>query len=176
MKFPTNWVQSHYQSPLGTMRLAAGAGGLAGVWFVEDQKYLPDFNVWPLQPDHPILLQTKMALDAYFSGQSLHFQVPMDLGVGTQFQQQVWQALCAIEPGQTISYGALARTLGRPDAVRAAAAAVGRNPISILVPCHRVIGANGSLVGYAGGLHRKAALLQLEGVISGDLFEKVTSL
>lgn len=176
MKFPTTWVQAHYQSPLGAMRLAATSKGLSGVWFVEGQKYLPDFSGWAVQADHPMLQQTRQALDAYFSGQSLHFQVPMDLGIGTDFQQQVWQALCAIEPGQTTSYGALARTLGRPDAVRAAAAAVGRNPISILVPCHRVIGADGSLVGYAGGLHRKAALLQLEGVISGDLFEKVTSL
>jgi methylated-DNA-[protein]-cysteine S-methyltransferase len=174
MKFPTTWVQTHYQSPLGAMRLAASPKGLTGVWFVEGQKYLPDFDLWGLQADHPVLQQTRQTLDAYFAGQNPRFQVPMDLSIGTEFQQKVWLALCAIAPGTTTSYGALARTLGRPDAVRAAATAIGRNPISILVPCHRVIGAGGSLVGYAGGLHRKAALLQLEGAISGDLFEKVT--
>ena len=89
----------------------------------------------------------------------------MDLSAGSAFQQSVWHALLAIGRGQTESYGALATRLGRPSAARAVGAAVGRNPISIIVPCHRVVGSNGSLTGYAGGLDRKVALLQLEGCL-----------
>ncbi|HMN94835.1 MAG TPA: methylated-DNA--[protein]-cysteine S-methyltransferase, partial [Hydrogenophaga sp.] len=85
------------------------------------------------------------------------------LRLGTPFQQQAWQALLTIGPGETISYAELARRMGRPQAARAAGAAIGRNPLSIIVPCHRVVGSNGSLTGYAGGLERKRALLQLEG-------------
>lgn len=168
MKFSSDWVQAPYSSPLGPMVLAAGNSGLTGVWF-DGQKHQPEPGPWAMQAEHPVLRQTQAALDAYFAGQSFQFQVPLDGSGGTVFQQQVWQALCAIAPGQTTSYGALARAIGRPDAVRAVAAAVGRNPISILVPCHRVVGANGSLVGYAGGLHRKAALLRLEGALSREL-------
>lgn len=168
MKFPDTWVKATYSSPLGPMLLAASPKGLAGVWF-EGQKHQPASSAWAWQPDHPVFSQTTRALDAYFAGLSFQFELPLDAQGGTAFQQQVWQALLAIAPGQTTSYGALARAIGRPDAVRAVAAAVGRNPISIVIPCHRVLGADGALVGYAGGLHRKAALLQLEGAISGVL-------
>jgi methylated-DNA-[protein]-cysteine S-methyltransferase len=101
-------------------------------------------------------------LQQYFAGERQDFDLPLDLSGGTVFQQQVWAQLQAIESGSTVSYGQLSHQLGNPKAVRAVGAAVGRNPISIVVPCHRVLGADGTLTGYAGGLDRKTALLQLE--------------
>jgi len=100
-------------------------------------------------------------LDAYFAGKSRHFSIPLDLR-GTLFQRQVWTALCDIPYGETRSYGQIAEAIGRTGAARAVGRAVGSNPVSIVVPCHRVIGSNGGLTGYGGGLHRKAALLDLE--------------
>ena len=111
-----------------------------------------------------MLQRAAAQLNEFFSGQRQSFDLPLDLTNGTAFQQAVWQALLAIPFGQTTSYGELARRIGRPKAVRALGAAVGRNPIGIIVPCHRVIGADGSLTGYAGGLDRKTALLRIEGV------------
>ncbi|HAL40009.1 MAG TPA: cysteine methyltransferase, partial [Polaromonas sp.] len=105
----------------------------------------------------------------YFAGQRNRFEVPLDLACGTAFQQSVWQALLAIPYGRTASYGEVSRRIGKPTAVRAVGAAVGRNPVSIIVPCHRVMGANGSLTGYAGGLDRKTALLKLEGALQETL-------
>jgi methylated-DNA-[protein]-cysteine S-methyltransferase len=101
-------------------------------------------------------------LQQYFAGERSQFDVPVDLGRGTPFQQSVWAALRGIPPGATTSYGAISQRLGKASAVRAVGGAVGRNPISIIVPCHRVVGANGAMTGYAGGLPRKVALLQLE--------------
>ena len=101
-------------------------------------------------------------LSEYFAGQRQQFDLPLDLSGGTAFQQAVWQALLTIKPGQTSSYGNVSKTIGNAAAVRAVGAAVGRNPISIIVPCHRVLGSDGSLTGYAGGLDRKTALLRLE--------------
>ena len=102
-------------------------------------------------------------LQAYFAGEPLVVDVPLDLSAGTDFQQAVWQQLLRLTPGKLGSYGVIARAIGKPNAVRAVGAAVGRNPISILVPCHRVLGSGGQLTGYAGGLWRKQALLKLEG-------------
>ena len=161
MKFNAIPVRARYRSPLGTMTLAATARGLAGLWF-DGQRHEPDHSGWPEQPDHPVLQQAMRRLDAYFAGQPAVFDLPLDLAHGTAFQQAVWQALLAIPRGATTSYGGLCRGLGQPGAVRAVGAAVGRNPISIVVPCPRVLGADGSLTGYAGGLERKRALLQLE--------------
>ena len=96
------------------------------------------------------------------AGKRERFDMKLDLSHGTAFQQSVWQALLAIPAGKTLTYGALSVNVGNPAAVRAVGAAVGRNPISVIVPCHRVLGADGSLTGYAGGLHRKTALLELE--------------
>ncbi|MGY8905337.1 MAG: methylated-DNA--[protein]-cysteine S-methyltransferase [Burkholderiales bacterium] len=164
MKFDPSIVQSHCPSPLGRMILAATNQGLAGLWF-EGQKHLPaDTARWPLEHQHPVLLQTVAQLNDYFAGRRNTFDAVLDLRTGTPFQQSVWHALLAIPPGATTSYSALSQAIGKPRAVRAVGAAIGRNPISIVVPCHRVIGANGTLTGYAGGLHRKTALLQLEGV------------
>ena len=165
MKFNEKPVFSHTDSPLGPMLLAATPLGLAGAWFVHSQRDTPDPAAWTENPDHPTLLQATSQLNAYFAGQRQQFALPLDLRHGTAFQQAVWQALLSIPFGQTTRYGAVAARIGRPTAVRALGAAVGRNPISIIVPCHRVVGADGSLTGYAGGLDRKTALLQLEGVL-----------
>lgn len=175
MKFDPSIVQTCIPSPLGTIAIAATAQGLAGLWFTEGQRYLPpelapapDAHtsrralVWPSAPDHPLLRQASAQLAEYFAGQRRHFELPLDLSSGTAFQQSVWQALLEIPPGETVSYGDISARLGKPGAARAVGAAIGRNPISLIVPCHRVIGANGALTGYGGGLERKIALLQLE--------------
>jgi methylated-DNA-[protein]-cysteine S-methyltransferase len=115
-----------------------------------------------------VLREAAAQLQQYLRGERQHFDLPLDLAGGTGFQQAVWQALLRIPPGRTTSYGALGREIGRPAAVRAVGAAVGRNPLSLVVPCHRVLGGDGSLTGYAGGLERKAALLRLEGALPSD--------
>ncbi|WP_101675965.1 methylated-DNA--[protein]-cysteine S-methyltransferase [Alloalcanivorax mobilis] len=149
-------------SPLGGVLLAAHDERLCGVWF-EGQKYYPPLRGWRPASDSALLGEAAAQLKAYFEGRLRAFDLPLSLARGTPFQQQVWQALRTIDAGQTLTYGELARRLQRPRAVRAVAAAVGRNPLSVVVPCHRVLGANGSLTGYAGGLDRKARLLALEG-------------
>jgi methylated-DNA-[protein]-cysteine S-methyltransferase len=162
MKFDNSIVKARCESPLGPMIVAATARGLAGVGF-EGQRHLPDHARWPEQPDHPVLRQAQAQLAEYFAGTRASFDLPLDLQGGTAFQRSVWDALRAIPRGGTTSYGTLSRHIGQPSAVRAVGAAVGRNPLSVVVPCHRVIGADGSLTGYAGGLDRKTALLRLEG-------------
>lgn len=156
---------TRYASPLGTMLLAATSRGLAGVWF-EGQRHGPDSAGWPEDADHPVLRDAVAQLRAYYAGERTGFDLPLDLQAGTAFQQDVWAALLAIPCGDTTSYAALARRLGKPQAARAIGAAVGRNPVSIVVPCHRVLGTGGGLTGYAGGLERKTALLRLEGAVS----------
>lgn len=164
MKTGTVRACTHYDSPLGRMLLAASDGGLAGVWF-DGQRHGPDSQDWPHDPEHPVLRQATAQLAEYFAGQRQRFELPLDLQAGTPFQQSVWGALQAIPPGGVTSYAELARRLGRPQAARAIGAAVGRNPVSIVVPCHRVLGTGGALTGYAGGLERKTALLRLEGAL-----------
>lgn len=161
MKFSPSTVQTHYDSPLGAMVLAATEAGLAGVWF-DGQRHQPDPSGWQHAPGHPVLQQAQAQLAAYFAGERHSFDLPLDLCPGTAFQQNVWRALLAIPYGSTQSYGALSVAIGKPAAVRAVGGAVGRNPLSIIVPCHRVVGAQGALTGYAGGLERKTALLQRE--------------
>ncbi len=168
MKFDRSIVQTTFQSPLGKMIIAATDKGLAGLWF-EGQRHLPpelvEPPVWPSDPDHPVLQEVSRQLTGYFAGQRTQFDVPLDLAYGTAFQQSVWQALLKIPQGGTASYGEVSQRIGKPAAVRAVGAAVGRNPVSIIVPCHRVMGAKGALTGYAGGLERKTALLRLEGIL-----------
>ncbi|MDM0068316.1 methylated-DNA--[protein]-cysteine S-methyltransferase [Variovorax sp. J31P207] len=165
MKFKTSTLYTtHIDSPLGGITLAATDQGLAGAWF-DHQRHWPDTRGWRTDDAHPVLRQAAAQLDDYFAGRRDSFELPLDLSHGTAFQQSVWQALRAIPPGQTTSYGALSAGVGKPAAVRAVGAAVGRNPISVIVPCHRVLGADGSLTGYAGGLERKTALLELEGAL-----------
>ena len=171
MQFHPSTVQSHTATPLGTVRLAASPAGLCGLWF-DGQRHLPARldgpQAWPEAPDHPLLRDAATQLRQYLQGRRTHFDLPLDLGGGTAFQQAVWQALLRIPTGQTTSYGSLGRQIGNPAAVRAVGAAVGRNPLSVVVPCHRVLGGDGSLTGYAGGLERKAALLRLEGALPSD--------
>lgn len=165
MKFDPHTVQSRFQSPLGAITLAASPVGLCGLWF-DGQKHQPDSSAWPVAaPNHPVLQQAHEQLQSYFAGDTAAWTVPLDLRGGTAFQQAVWHALLAIPRGHTTSYGALSQRIGHPAAVRALGAAVGRNPVSIVVPCHRVLGKDGALTGYAGGLDRKTALLQLEGAL-----------
>ena len=154
-------AQAHIDSPLGGMTLAATPAGLAGLWF-DAQAHHPGPIEAPVDEQQPHIAQASEELAAYWLGTLTQFKVVLDAH-GTDFQRAVWQALCRISLGQLSSYGAIAQALGNPAAVRAVGAAVGRNPISIIVPCHRVVGRDGSLTGYAGGLQRKRALLDLEG-------------
>ncbi len=153
-------AQCRIASPLGTMLLARTGTGLAGAWF-EMQKHHPDAIDAPERADDPLLVKTARQLRAWFAGEIDAFELPLDLQ-GTAFQRDVWQALLRIEPGATASYGEIARELGVPSASRAVGSAVGRNPVSIIVPCHRVVGSSGALTGYAGGLDRKTSLLRIE--------------
>lgn len=158
---------SHYQSPLGRMLLAADDLGLTGLWF-EGQKYFARC----LDKEHkerelPLFMEVRRWLDIYFMGKEPDFAVPLHL-LGTDFQKEVWHILCSIPYGKTMTYGEIAGQLAvkrglRSMSAQAVGGAVGHNEISIIVPCHRVIGANGSLTGYAGGLDRKIKLLALEG-------------
>ena len=163
MKFKSKVIYtSHIETPLGGITMAATDEGLAGVWF-DQQRHWPDTTGWQTKDDHPALVEAGAQLRDYFAGKRGDFDMPLDLSHGTAFQQSVWQALLAIPAGKTMTYGALSVHVGNPAAGRAVGAAVGRNPISVIVPCHRVLGSDGSLTGYAGGLHRKTALLELEG-------------
>ncbi|WP_342755085.1 methylated-DNA--[protein]-cysteine S-methyltransferase [Pantoea sp. MBD-2R] len=148
-------------SPVGELTLIASDNGLAAIlWENENPKrvraMMPQEN-----PSHPILLETERQLTEYFAGQRRCFTVKLDF-VGTEFQKKVWAALVAIPFGETRSYAEIARQIGHPAAVRAVGAANGKNPISIIAPCHRVIGSNGKLTGFAGGLTAKALLLKIE--------------
>ncbi|MBI3349262.1 MAG: methylated-DNA--[protein]-cysteine S-methyltransferase [Burkholderiales bacterium] len=154
-------LQRRIETPLGPLTAARSATGLSGLWF-DGQKHHPGALAVPEDDgSDPVLSATATALAAYFSGKP--FDMPPLDPAGTVFQREVWQALLSIVPGTPDTYGHLAERLGRAQAARALGAAVGRNPISILIPCHRVVGADGSLTGYAGGLDRKQALLALEG-------------
>ncbi|MFZ3128681.1 MAG: methylated-DNA--[protein]-cysteine S-methyltransferase [Rhodoferax sp.] len=164
MKFTPTPVRCALASPWGPMTLAANDTALVWAGF-DGQRYETDLQHWPVDATHPVLRQTVEQLQQYFAGARQTFDVPLDLGCGTAFQQRVWQALLAIAPGSTSTYGAVSQHIGQPSAVRAVGGAIGRNPISILVPCHRVLGAQGALTGYSGGMDRKIALLQLEGCL-----------
>jgi len=150
-----------FESSLGRMLLAAGPDGLAGAWFV-GQKHFPAIGPdWQQDEDHPLLCRSREQLTDYFAGTRHHFDLPLS-PEGTAFQARVWKALSGIDYGKTRTYGELARQVGAPAASRAVGAAVGRNPLSVIVPCHRALGAGGRLTGYAGGLDRKRWLLALE--------------
>ena len=151
------------KSPLGVLKLIASEQGLAAIlWENDDPKRV---RLGPLVEDknHPVLLKTERQLNDYFAGKLKKFSLKFDFA-GTEFQKEVWQALARIPFGETRSYGEIAREIGRPKAVRAVGAANGKNPISIIVPCHRVIGSNGKLTGFAGGLKAKAFLLKTESI------------
>lgn len=155
-------AQARVDSPLGPLLLARTPRGLAGAWFA-GQKHHPGPLRAPERPDDPLLREAARQLADYFDGRGAGFDLPLDLDHGTPFQRRVWQALRGIAGGRTRSYSELARELDAPTAARAVGAAVGRNPVSVIVPCHRVVGHAGALTGYAGGIDRKRALLALEG-------------
>ncbi|MGW5053029.1 methylated-DNA--[protein]-cysteine S-methyltransferase [Actinokineospora sp. NPDC004072] len=146
-------------SPVGPLTLVATDGILSGLYMV-DQRHRPVESTFG-ERDETILPEVKAQLAAYFTGELTEFDVPLRLH-GTPFQQEVWRALCEIPYGETISYGELARRVARPAASRAVGAANGRNPISVIVPCHRVVGSTGDLTGYGGGVERKRFLLDFE--------------
>lgn len=148
-------------SPVGKLTLVANERGLAAVlWENDDPKRVP---LGPLHENksHPLLAEAERQLQQYFEGGREMFDLQLDF-TGTEFQKQVWAALLTIPFGQTRSYAQIAEQIGNPAAVRAVGAANGRNPISIIAPCHRVIGSNGKLTGFAGGMEAKAFLLKLE--------------
>lgn len=155
-------LQSHTSSPLGDVLLAATEQSLAGMWFVHKQAHMPNSNCWATDPAHPILRAAAEQLREYFAGRRQTFDLPLQPAWGTTFQRTVWQALQRIPYGQTSTYSDIARDIGNPKAVRAVGAAIGQNPHTIFVPCHRVVGVNGSLTGFAGGLDRKKYMLALE--------------
>ncbi|MEH3045619.1 methylated-DNA--[protein]-cysteine S-methyltransferase [Sphingomonas adhaesiva] len=148
-------------SPVGTLTLVASDAGLVAILWPDDAPWRVRLAAAQEAPDHPVLTAAATQLAEYFAGTRTAFDLPL-APVGTDFQRAVWRALDAIPYGETRSYADIARTIGRPTATRAVGAANGRNPISIVTPCHRVIGASGALTGFAGGLAAKQLLLTLE--------------
>jgi methylated-DNA-[protein]-cysteine S-methyltransferase len=156
-----NLAYTIIESPVGKLKLVASDQGLVAVLWEREKPFRVRLDEMVPDEQHPILLQTERQLGEYFAGQRKDFSVPLDMR-GTRFQKNVWEALLAIPFGETRSYGQLAKQLGNAGASRAVGAANGRNPISIIVPCHRVIGSTGKLTGFGGGLDVKAQLLELE--------------
>ena len=153
----------HIDSPLGSLTLAASDAGLHAIELPESRHPVRRDPAWR-EGDHPLLQQAQRQLGEYFSGQRRAFDLPL-APRGTPFQRAVWLALASIPYGATASYAQLAARVERPTATRAVGAANGRNPLPIVLPCHRVIGADGSLTGYGGGLPAKRFLLELEGAL-----------
>ena len=154
----------YYQSPRGRILLVGDDQALTGVYFA-GQKYHPRIDKkWKRADKHKPLCQAKRELSDYFGGKRTRFTVKL-APQGTPFQRAVWNAIADVPFGQTIAYAELADRAGYPGSARAAGAATGRNPLGIIVPCHRIVGSNGSLTGYAGGLGKKRALLALEGCV-----------
>lgn len=158
-------VHRRVETPLGTYVLAADHRGLIGVWRLEQKRFPTALRMGAaIEGPHPVLDEAERQLREYLAGTRVGFELPLAPD-GTPFQQAVWQQLTAIPRGGTTTYGEIARALGRPRAAQAVGAAVGANPLSIVVPCHRVMGTSGALTGYAGGIETKQALLVLEGVL-----------
>jgi methylated-DNA-[protein]-cysteine S-methyltransferase len=159
---PKRHVSKRVRSPVGTLTLVASDQGLAAILWEHDRPGRVRLNIEAEDDRHPVLLEAERQLEEYFAGQRTRFTLPLDLS-GTPFQQQVWRALLTIPFGETRSYAQIARQIGKPGAARAVGAASGRNPVSIVAPCHRVVGSTGALTGFGGGLDVKARLLALEG-------------
>ncbi|MCM1289123.1 MAG: methylated-DNA--[protein]-cysteine S-methyltransferase [Corallococcus sp.] len=164
-----------YQSPLGELIMAADENGLAGLWFSREKRCTELFvERGYVTADLPIFCDVKRWLDVYFDGKNPNFDLPLSF-YGTEFQKTVWKILCGIPYGQTMTYGDIAKILARERGItkmsaQAVGGAVGSNDISIIVPCHRVMGANGNLTGYAAGLDKKIALLKLEGAFDDNFY------
>jgi methylated-DNA-[protein]-cysteine S-methyltransferase len=150
------------KSPVGELKLVAGDNRLIAILWENDNLRRPQLGDAVENNAYPVLVEAERQLNDYFEGKRKAFSVPLDFR-GTEFQKKVWAALLTIPFGETRSYGQIARQIKNPKAVRAVGAANGKNPISIITPCHRVIGSNGELTGFAGGLEAKARLLALEG-------------
>lgn len=155
------YVYKIMKSPVGDLKLVASDKGLAAILWENDSPKRVRLSIAGEDRRHAVLVETERQLAEYFSGTRKAFTVPLDFN-GTDFQKSVWQALLEIPFGQTRSYGEIAKSLGNAKAMRAVGAANGKNPISIIAPCHRVIGSTGQLTGFAGGLEVKARLLELE--------------
>ena len=163
------WIETQLEDG-PRLRLFASPAGIRGIEFVHPDSPRPvPSNARHATGPVPLLVEARCQLEAYFHGELREFQLPLDFE-GTDFQGRVWRQLQTIPYGQTRSYSQIAQAIGSPQAIRAVGAANGANPIAIVVPCHRVIGANGKLVGYGGGLPLKKRLLELEGVVTASLY------
>ncbi len=156
------YVSKIMASPVGALKLVASDDGLAAILWENDKPNRVRLNIVGEDNSHPVLIETERQLREYFAGTRKAFDLKLDFA-GTEFQKKVWQALLTIPFGETRSYAQIASQIGKPSAVRAVGAANGKNPISIIAPCHRVIGSTGELTGFAGGLETKVRLLNLEG-------------
>ncbi len=157
-----------FVTPLGTMIATAAGGALTGLYF-EGGRHVPAISrEWKEDPAAAPIAECKRQIEQYLEGKRQSFDLPL-APEGTQFQRRVWIEIARIPYGETLTYAQLAARAGASGSARAAGAATGRNPISIIVPCHRVIGSNGSLTGYAGGLERKTKLLEIEDALAGAL-------
>jgi methylated-DNA-[protein]-cysteine S-methyltransferase len=157
----TGYVYKIMKSPVGDLKLVGSKRGLAAILWKNDNPRRVRLDIVGEDKKQPMLLKAEKELAEYFAGKRKKFTVKLDF-TGTEFQKKVWKALLAIPFGETVSYGDIARQIGHPKAVRAVGAASGKNPISIIAACHRVIGSSGKLTGYAGGMINKAHLLKLE--------------
>ena len=156
-----SYVYTVIDSPIGKLKLVANGLKLAAILWEDDKPNRVPLGAMHEEENSPILVETERQLNEYFGGKRNRFELELDF-VGTEFQRKVWEALLTIPYGETRNYGEIARQIGNAKAVRAVGAATGRNPISIIAPCHRVIGASGDLTGFAGGLRAKKTLLTLE--------------
>jgi methylated-DNA-[protein]-cysteine S-methyltransferase len=156
-----SYVYKVIDSPIGKLKLVANGLKLSAILWEDDRPNRVPLGAMHEEENSPILVETERQLNEYFAGKRNRFELELDF-VGTEFQRKVWEALLTIPYGETRSYGEIARQIGNAKAVRAVGAANGRNPISIIAPCHRVIGASGDLTGFAGGLRAKKMLLTLE--------------
>ncbi|MEY4718518.1 MAG: hypothetical protein RL563_1136 [Pseudomonadota bacterium] len=156
-----SYVFTAFQSPVGELKLVASDQGLMAILWANDNPNRVPLGSMKRDDANPVLIQTRLQLEQYFAGKRQRFVLPLNF-VGTDFQKQVWQSLLTIPFGETRSYGQIALQIGKPKAARAVGTANGRNPISIVIPCHRVIGSNGELTGFAGGLKAKAYLIEIE--------------
>lgn len=167
------YVYKRMDSPVGRLTLVATGSGLAAILWENDRQGRVRLELEAEENDHPVLVEAERQLREYFAGRRTQFALALDLS-GTAFQRSVWAALLTIPFGETRSYTEIARQIGRPTAVRAVGAANGRNPVSIVAPCHRVIGSSGALTGFAGGLDVKARLLALEsGAANADVGSRI---
>jgi len=160
-------------TPLGAMTAALKDEALIGLWFIGQRYYPPETADWNLEPDHPVFKALRHHLARYFSSKACTLELPL-APPGSPFRKTVWDILLKIPMGQVVTYGQIARSIARTRGLasmsaQAVGGAVGHNPISILIPCHRVVGSNGGLTGYAGGLDKKAALLRLEKADPGKI-------